>query len=43
MKGELHGDNVPEPIECNLDFQIKVEQRAMTVDDAIPYIKDEQS
>ena len=37
LKGELRGDNVPQPIECELEVHIEVETRAMAVDDIAPY------
>ena len=37
LKGELRGDNLPQPIECELEVHVEVESRPMSVDDIAPY------
>ena len=37
LQGELRGDNLPEPIKCDLEVQVEVERRAMAIDDIAPY------
>ena len=37
MEGELRGDNLPQPIKCELEVHVEVERRAMAVDDIAPY------
>ena len=39
LKGVLRGDNLSEPIKCELQVQIETERRAMTVDDVRPFLK----
>ena len=38
LQGELRGDNIPEPIVCELEVKVNVERRAMTKDDVIAYL-----
>ena len=38
LQGELRGDNVPEPIKCELQVKVEVGRRAMTIDDVEPYL-----
>ena len=40
LQGELRGDNLPEPIGCNLGIRFVVERRAMSLDDIAAYVKD---
>ena len=37
LQGELRGDNLPEPLRCDLEVQIEVERREMEMDDIAPY------
>ena len=37
LQGELRGDNLPEPLRCELEVQIEVERREMEMDDIAPY------
>ena len=37
LQGELRGDNLPEPLKCELEIHVKVERRAMEIDDIAPY------
>ena len=37
LQGELRGDNLPEPLKCELEVQVKVERKEMEVDDITPY------
>ena len=37
LQGELRGDNLPEPLSCELEVQIEVERREMAIDDIAPY------
>ena len=37
VQGEIRGDNLPEPIKCELEVQIEVERRAMEIDDIAPH------
>ena len=37
LQGELRGDNLPEPIKCELEVQVEMERRAMARDDIAPY------
>ena len=37
LRGELRGDNLPEPIKCDLEVQVEVERRAMAINDIAPY------
>ena len=39
LQGELRGDNLPEPISCELDVCFEVERRAMTIGDVVPYLE----
>ena len=41
LEGELRGDNLPEPVKCELELQIKVERRAMEPADVLPYLDSE--
>lgn len=41
LTGELRGDNLPEPIECELALRIEVERRAMEPADVLPYLDSE--
>ena len=36
LRGEFRGDNLPDPIECELEAQVEVERRAMAIDDIAP-------
>ena len=38
LEGELRGDNLPEPLKCELELQIMVERRAMEPADVLPYL-----
>ncbi len=38
LRGELRGDNLPDPVKCELEIPIVVERRPMTVDDVAPYL-----
>ena len=38
LQGELRGDNLPEPLKCELEVQVEVELRAMEKDDVAPYL-----
>ena len=38
LKGELRGDNLPVPIECELEIQVDVGHRAMEMRDVAPYL-----
>ena len=38
LRGELRGDNLPEPLKCELEVQVEVELRAMEKDDVAPYL-----
>ena len=38
LRGELRGDNLPEPVKCELEIHIDVERRPMTIDDVAPYL-----
>lgn len=40
LQGELRGDNVPEPIKCELQVKVEVGRRAMTIDDVDPYLSE---
>ena len=40
LVGELLGDNLPDPIQCDLELQVEVEHRAMTLADVLPYWAD---
>ena len=37
LQGELRGDNLPEPLPCDLQVQIEVQRREMEMDDVAPY------
>ena len=39
LQGELRGDNLPEPISCELGVCFEVERRAMTKGDVVPYLE----
>ena len=39
LRGELRGDNLPEPLKCELELHIDVDRRPMTVDDMTPYLR----
>ena len=39
LQGELKGDNISDPIKCTLEIAIEVESRAMTRNDAAPYLR----
>lgn len=41
LRGELRGDNLPEPVECKLEIHIDVEHRPMTIDDVAPYLQED--
>ena len=38
LRGELRGDNLPEPVKCELELHINVDRRPMTIDDVVPYL-----
>ena len=38
LRGQLRGDNLPEPVKCELEIHIDVERRPMTIDDVAPYL-----
>ena len=38
LRGDLRGDNLPEPVKCELEIHIDVERRPMTIDDVVPYL-----
>ena len=38
LQGELRGDNLPEPLMCELEVRVEVERRAMGVSDVAPYL-----
>ena len=38
LQGELRGDNLPEPLMCELGVQVEVERRAMGTSDVAPYL-----
>ena len=38
LKGELRGDNLPEPVKCELEVQVEVVRRAMVTNDIAPYL-----
>ena len=38
LEGKLLGDNLPEPIRCNLDIRFEVEERAMKRSDVEPFL-----
>ena len=40
LRGELKGDNVPEPLRSDLEIHVGVERRPMTVDDVAPYLNE---
>ena len=37
LQGELRGDNLPEPLKCELEVQVAVERRPMEMADIAPY------
>ena len=39
LRGGLFADNLPEPIQCSLEVHLRVEQRRMEYDDALPYLR----
>ena len=41
LKGELRGDNIPEPISCVLEISFEVEERPMKRSDVEPYLEDQ--
>ena len=41
IQGELRGDSMPEPTKCELEIQVEVEHRAMTIDDVAPYLSEQ--
>ena len=41
LRGVLRGDNLPDPIECELEVQMVVECRPMVIDDVTPYLGEE--
>ena len=41
LQGELRGDNLPEPLRCELEVQIEVERREMEMEDIAPYLDQE--
>ena len=38
LEGELKGDNLPNPIKCELDIKFEVNRRPMDVEDVRPYL-----
>ncbi len=38
LRGDLRGDNLPEPVKYELEIHIDVERRSMTIDDVAPYL-----
>ncbi len=38
LKGDLLGDNIPNPIQCELDIAFEVENRKMCISDVDPYL-----
>ena len=38
LKGELRGDNLPEPIVCELEIHVEIDHRAMDTRDVGPYL-----
>ena len=38
LQGELRGDNLPEPLKCELEVKVEVERRAMEIADVAPYL-----
>ena len=38
LEGELKGDNLPNPIKCELDIKFEVNCRPMDVEDVRPYL-----
>ena len=38
LAGELKGDNLPNPVKCELDIKFKVNRRPMDVEDVRPYL-----
>ena len=41
LRGALRGDNLPDPIKCELEVQVGVECRQMGIDDVTPYLGEE--
>ena len=41
LEGEFRGDNLPEPIECNLKVHVDVKRRPMQIEDVTPYLEEE--
>ena len=39
LRGVLYADNLPEPEPCSLEVDLRVEQRPMERDDALPYLR----
>ena len=39
LHGVLYADNLPEPAPCSLEIDLRVEQRRMERDDALPYLR----
>ena len=39
LHGVLYADNLPEPARCSLEIDLRVEQRRMERDDALPYLR----
>ena len=39
LRGSLFADNLPEPAPCSLEVDLRVEQRPMERDDALPYLR----
>ena len=39
LHGVLYADNLPEPEPCSLEIDLRVEQRRMERDDALPYLR----
>ena len=38
LQGVLYADNLGDPIACSLEIDLRVEQRPMKLDDALPYL-----
>ena len=39
-RGVLYADNLPDPSPCSLEIDLRVEQRRMERDDALPYLRE---
>ena len=43
LQGELRGDNLSDPIKCELELIVEAERRAMSIGDVVPYVRTEWS